>query len=176
MNRGAIAGGLLACVLLLAPSLRAAGPDQASRWIGKIVPPYPHGVVEQQGTCIGGIADDPVSPCGHIVDVVVDPQSGIRTILVIEATPHSGDVPLGRIVDAIEPPELEDAALDVAVAICQRDGRDDGRLVAVVDPGAKWQWLDAPRRVWRVDPASGRLHALAPDGVRCQNIGFGYDG
>lgn len=179
--RGTCGGALAICALLLAPCLRAqplpAGPnDSVADWVGKIVPPYPQGMVEQQETCIGGGTDDDAPVCHHMIDVVLDPQSHVRTVLVIEAVPHFGNQALGRIVDAIEPAELDDDTLQVAVGLCQENGSDDGRLIAIIDPDVDQEWITTPRRTWRADPLSGRLQPLDTAGIRCRNEGFGYDG
>lgn len=185
MSRMAPGGILLVAMLLLAQLAYAQGPERdrlvndreaTTDWIGKVVPPYPLGIVEQRGTCIGGGDGSEAAICYHSIDVLFDPQSHLRTVLVVEEVPHFGDATLGRIVDAIEPVELDDPALQVAIGTCQRDGQDDIRLVAIVDPRAGQEWLVDPRRVWRADPATGRLHALAPAGIRCRNEDFGYDG
>lgn len=171
--RRRVATASLAALLLSLGAQAVAQPagDPATGWIGKIVPPYPRGTVEQQGTCIG--TGDAV--CRHKIDVLLDPQSGIRTVLLVEEVPHFGDGPLGRVVDGLEFVGL-DEALQFAVGLCQRGGRDDGRVLAVVDPRTETEWFDAPLHAWRADPATGRLQPLAVDGVRCRNEGFGYDG
>ena len=175
---------LVLATLLLVQSAHAAdqaldGPvanrETATGWIGKVVPPYPDGIVEQQGSCIGGGDGSEAAICYHSIDVLFDPQSHLRTVLVVEEVPHFGNQPLGRIVDAIEPIELDNADLQVAVGTCQRDGRDDARLIAIVDPRVEQEWIVHPKRVWRVDPA-GALQAMQLSGIRCRNEGFGYDG
>lgn len=158
-------------------ALEGAGGDRetATGWIGKVVPPYPEGIIEQQGSCIGGGDGSEAAICHHSIDVLFDPQSHLRTVLVVEEVPHFGNQTLGRIVDAIEPIELDNADLQVAVGTCQRDGQDDSRLIAIVDPRVEQEWIVHPARAWRVDPA-GALKAMQLEGIRCRNEGFGYDG
>ena len=148
--------------------------ERAHGWIGKAVPPYPEGVEQQQGSCIGdGAGGGPQRICHHMVNVVFDRQSKLRTLLVVQELPHFGKNSIGLVTDALEPEELDDAALQVSIGTCQQAGRDDGRIVAILKPHEA-EWL-AARRAWRVD-GEGRMQALPAKGVRCRNEGFGYDG
>jgi hypothetical protein len=167
---------LLACACLLAVARPAAAGDGdgGNGWIGKIVPPYPDGIVETSGSCIGDAAAGPAAICDHAIAVLDDPQSGLRTILALAQVPHFGKQPLWRIADALEPDELDDRGVAVAAASCQREAGDDATVVALVRPTER-EWL-APLRAWRFDAAAGKLQPLAVAGVRCHNEGFGYDG
>jgi hypothetical protein len=169
---------LLACACLLAVARPAAAGDGdgdgGNGWIGKIVPPYPDGIVETSGSGIGDAAAGPAAICDHAIAVLDDPQSGLRTILALAQVPHFGKQPLWRIADALEPDELDDRGVAVAAASCQREAGDDATVVALVRPTER-EWL-APLRAWRFDAAAGKLQPLAVAGVRCHNEGFGYDG
>ncbi|QIL19965.1 hypothetical protein [Thermomonas sp. HDW16] len=152
----------------------APAQERAHGWIGKAVPPYPEGVEQQQGSCIGdGAGGGPERICHHMVSVVFDPQSKLRTLLVVQELPHFGKNSIGIVTDAFEPEELDDAAWQVSVGACQQTGQDDGRIVAIVKPHDV-EWLGA-RRAWRVD-GEGRMQTLPAKGVRCRNEGYGYDG
>jgi hypothetical protein len=163
-----------ACMLAMARPAAAGDSDGGSGWIGKIVPPYPDGIVETSGNCIGDAAAGPAAICDHAIAVLDDPQSGLRTILALAQVPHFGKQPLWRIADALEPDELVDRGIEVAAASCQREARDDAAVVALVRPTDR-EWL-APLRAWRFDAAAGKLLPLAVADVRCHNEGFGYDG
>lgn len=164
---------------LLQPA--AAGDDGAGGnagerglgWIGAIVPPWPDGTRETQGVCIGS-ADAPGGICGHSVAVLDDAQSGLRTVLALRAAKHFGDRPLWHVADALEPDALADRSVEVVVALCQVDGRDDGHALALVRRD-ETEWLPA-LQAWRFDTVAGRLHELPAATVRCLNEGFGYDG
>ncbi|RFP62522.1 hypothetical protein D0Y53_01535 [Luteimonas weifangensis] len=152
----------------------ALAGDGGRGWVGKIVPPYPDGVVETAGSCIGDPAAAPAALCDHAIAVLHDPQSGLRTILALTQAPHFGKQPLWRIADALEPGELDDRGVEVATATCRLRGRDDAALVALVRPTERAWW--APLRAWRFDIAAGQLQPVAAADVRCRNEGFGYDG
>lgn len=180
MNRARVVLVGLALTLSL-PSANAgegadgedAASERGSGWIGAIVPPYPEGERETQGSCIGSV-DAPGGVCGHALAVIDDAQSGLRTVLALRAAKHFGDAPLWQVVDALEPDALVDRAVDVAVATCQVDGADDGDVLALVRP-VEAEWLPA-LQAWRFDTAAGRLLDLSAGTVRCRNEGFGYDG
>jgi hypothetical protein len=163
-----------ACALAVAPLAAAVAGDGEGGWIGKIVPPHPDGVVETSGSCIGDPGSGPAAICDHAIAVLDDRQGGLRTILALAQVPHFGNQPLWRIVDALEPDELDDRGIDVAGASCQREARDDAAVVALVRP-AEREWLAAVR-AWRFDAAAGKLLPVDAAGVRCRNEGFGYDG
>lgn len=150
------------------------------KWVGTVVPPYPSGVHELQGTCVGtGTSGDEL--CLVSIHVLRDEQSHVRTLLGTrelhhpDGTPVGGDRPLQRVTDAIEPDALFDAKVEVAVGTCQRDGADDPRIVAALVPGPDVEWFAGFRGLWRLGD-DGRFTALDPAGVRCRNEGFGYDG
>jgi hypothetical protein len=163
----------LAALLSAAPAL--AADDAASGWIGRIVPPYPEGVVETTGTCIGDAAGDVAAICDHAVAVLDDRQGGSRTILALAQVRHSGKQPLWRIVDALEPDELADRGIEVATGSCQQRQADAAAVIALVRPRDA-EWLAPVLRAWRFDAAAGRFQAVAAADVRCRNEGSGDDG
>jgi len=163
----------LLCTLAMAG--QAMADESGAGWIGKIVPPYPDGVSETTGTCIGGAQFDPSTICDHAFAVLDDPQSKLRTILALEQAPHFGKQPLWRIVDALEPDALADRNVQVATGTCQQRGADDATVVALVRV-VEQEWLSPVLRAWRFDVAAGKLLPLPVADIRCRNEGFGYDG
>ncbi|MFS8064452.1 MAG: hypothetical protein ACMG5Z_07660 [Luteimonas sp.] len=168
-------GPRLACICLLAITAQAMADESGAGWIGKIVPPYPDGVTETSGTCIGEAQFNPETVCDHAFAVLDDPQSKLRTILALEQAPHFGKLPLWRIVDALEPDELADRSVQVATGTCQQRGSDDATVVALVRVAGQ-EWLAPVLRAWRFDVAAGGLLPVAVADIRCRNEGFGYDG
>jgi hypothetical protein len=149
-------------------------------WIGTVVPPYPSGVRELSGSCVGpGPAGEAM--CAVSIAVVRDEQSRQRTLLATRELRHAdgtlvgGDTPLQLVTDAIEPDALADKAVDVAIGTCQRDGKDDPRIAAALVPAADMEWFTRFRGLWRLGD-DGRFQPLDPAGVRCRNEGFGYEG
>jgi hypothetical protein len=165
----------VALLCTLAVAGQAMADESGAGWIGKIVPPYPDGVSETTGTCIGGAQFDPSTICDHAFAVLDDPQSKLRTILALEQAPHFGKQPLWRIVDALEPDELTDRIVQVATGTCQQRGADDATVVALVGV-VEQEWLSPVLRAWRFDVAAGKLLPLPVADIRCRNEGFGYDG
>ena len=150
------------------------------KWVGTVVPPYPSGVHELSGSCVGaGTSGDEV--CAISIHVLRDEQSHVRTLLATRELHHpdgtqvGGDKPLQLVTDAIEPDVLYDTKIEVAVGTCQRDGADDPRIVAALVPGPDIEWFASFRGLWRLGE-DGRFAELDPAGVRCRNEGFGYDG
>jgi len=178
----------LACVLVpacMAVTAHAwavdAGDDSAAHgWRGTVVPPFPSGVRELSGTCIGeGTSGEAI--CAIAVSVLRDEQSELRTILATRRLHHpdgtavGGDRPLSLVTDALEPAALDDEGNEVAVGLCQRDGRDDPRIIAIVRPVAEQEWFTVLQGTWRLED-DGRFAGIPAAGVRCRNEGFGYDG
>jgi hypothetical protein len=154
--------------------------EHEEKWVGTVVPPYPSGVHELSGSCVGpGTTGDEV--CTISIHLLRDEQSHVRTLLATRELRHpdgslvGGNQPLQQVTDAIEPDALYDAKVELAVGTCQRDGADDPRIVAALVPGPEVEWFSAFRGLWRLGN-DGRFAALDPAGVRCRNEGFGYDG
>lgn len=157
------------------------GPDNAADgWRGTVVPPYPSGIHELSGTCVGE-GPDGDAMCAIAISVLRDEQSETRTILATRRLHHpdgvavGGDRPLSLVTDAIEPAALDDEGNEVAIGLCQAEGRNDPRIVAIVRPDAGQEWFTALQGAWRLDD-TGRFSGIPASGVRCRNEGFGYDG
>lgn len=174
---------LMACAAAAAaaqthPSM--AAEEAAGGWRDSVVPPYPSGVRELGGACIGeGNSGEAI--CAVSVAVVKDEQSGVKTILAVRRLHHpdgravGGDRPLDLVTDALEPAALDDDATDIVIGLCQRDGHDDSRIVAIVRPDPDIEWYTRLPGAWRLD-ADGRFSAIEAADVRCLNEGYGYDG
>jgi hypothetical protein len=173
VSRALLAGVAWLALLSPAGAGERGGGERGRGWIGAIVPPYPDGSVETQGSCVGRV-DAPGGVCGHALALVDDGQGGLRTVLALRAAKHFGDDPLWQVMDALEPDALADRSVSVSFATCQLEGDDDGHVLALVRP-ADAEWLPA-LEAWRFDTVAGRMLALPAATVRCRNEGFGYDG
>ena len=170
----------LAVLLAALLPLQATAQDGVERvhdWIGRVAPGYPGGHQEVTGSCIARAAE----PCAASVAVVRDAQSKLRTVVALEellrvdGSRAGGDAPLWRVTDAIVPEVLlRERALEVVTGLCQRDGVDDPRLVAIAAPGSG-PWRTRLHGVWRLG-GDGRFQPLPAKGVRCLDEGHGYDG
>ncbi|HEX2082260.1 MAG TPA: hypothetical protein VHF86_02110 [Xanthomonadaceae bacterium] len=177
---------LLACAAAAFMQAQAQEPESgaqalAAQWRGVVVPPFPSGWQPQVGSCIGQ-GETPDALCATMVSVLKDEQSGIRTVFATRPLRHADGAPVGDpnrplelVTDALEPSALEDAQAELSIGLCQRDGRDDRRIVAVVHPDVGTEWYTRLHGVWRLDD-DGRFQPIPADGVRCLNEGYGYDG
>jgi hypothetical protein len=170
---------LLAAGAACAPATAAqAGDDERiPDWIGRIDRPVPSGYREIGGHCIASREE----VCSAAISILRDEHTQLRSIIAtrplfaLDGSRLGGRQPLSLVTDAWEVEALDDARNEVSVALCQRDGVDDNRIVAVIRPDFDTEWYVRFERLWRLD-AQGRLQAMPAQGVRCLNEGFGYDG
>ena len=139
--------------------------------IGRVVPPYPDGLVSQQGSCVSNRPGHD-HLCDYALGVLADGEGRPRYVIAEQSLGHRDGIPSWRVLDAMPYPQLE-AGTFLAHGSCRIDGAPDGAIVAVVGHGGEVEWFDDVRRAWRLDFGSGRLVAIAVEGMTCANEGFG---
>lgn len=174
---------LAAGALICATAVTAGAAERQQRindWIGKVAPPYPSGHTELAGSCIADSKPE-ADPCDASIVVLRDEQSKLRFLLVLRKLhamndkPLGGKVPMNLVTDALEADALDDATSEVATSLCQRNGRDDRAIIAVVPTQRDAEWFTHLSAAWWVD-ANGRFQSIPANEVRCRNEGFGHDG
>jgi len=145
--------------------LALMGSAQAADLVGTTVPPFPDGLDEQGGSCIG---PTPERLCERGVGILIDAagkQVGVYT--GTEAGHRPDGRALWRVTDQLPYPKLGKGQ-DLIFAQCRHQGVDDGTVMAVVRR-SKLEWLPAVSWAYRVDGASGKFVKLDPKGVDCVN-------
>jgi hypothetical protein len=133
--------------------------------VGSTIPPYPMGLVHNQGACI-------VDECDFSIGILEDSSGLPKTLFGARIAGHD-DAGRARwtITDAIPYPALPEGYL-LAIANCESDGKKDETIVAAVR-------LDETE--WLADVIWARRYAVGEQkfvehpgrGVRCLNEGWG---
>ena len=152
--------------LLCIASPAVAGGAQ---WIGREVPPYPDGLVEQTGACVGsGTSADDL--CASSIAVLGGADGAPRFIAAARAAGPVEKTAHGILTDVIDHPRVA-AGEALLVSACERDGIADMTLVAVVDTAGAAEMYDAVR--WAVRLQDGKFVQVPVKGIRCVNEGYG---
>jgi len=158
----------IAVMLLMAAVATTVAPGDL---IGQVVPPYPGGLVSQQGSCV---SDRPGYDhlCDYAISVLADGRGKPKYVVAEQSQGHQGDLPLWRVLDAIPYPTMEADAY-LGHGTCRIHGQADSAIVAVVGYGGEVEWFDDVRQAWRLDFKQRRLVAIPVAGIQCANEGFG---
>ena len=158
-------------VVMAASVVALAMPLHAQGLVGSIVPPYPAGLSEQEGSCIG---DKPDQPCEWGIGVLANAAGKkVQIYAASDAKPPEERNARWRVTDVLPYPTLG-KGLDLAVAVCRSGGAEDSAILAVVR-NAKREFLQATGWVYRLDRTSGKFVKLSPNGIDCINAGLDAD-
>lgn len=133
--------------------------------VGSTIPPYPDGVVHEQGACIAG--------CDFSIGILED-SSSVPKMLFAARLAGRDDAGKARwtVTDALPFPALpEDYFL--ALTTCEVDGKQDEAIVAAVRGSEVEEWLEDVMWARRFDVATGKFVEHKSTGVRCLNEGWG---
>lgn len=139
--------------------------------VGSTIPPYPAGLLHQQGACVAGsrgIANE----CDFSIGILEDSGSVPMTLF---GARMAGRDDAGRarwtITDVVPYPALPDGYL-LAMTTCETDGKMDETIVAVVR-ATETEWLTDVLWARRYDLGMEKFVEQPSGGVRCLNEGWG---
>jgi hypothetical protein len=147
-----------------------AVPLHAENLVGSTVPPYPAGLSEREGACIG---DKPGLPCEWGLSVLVNAAG--QKIQIVAGSDAKGQGMQARwlVTDAIPYPKLG-KGMNFVMAMCRSGSAGDNSILAVVRD-AKREFLPASGWAYRLDRTSGKFVKLDPKGIDCVNEGLDAD-
>ncbi|HEU4692766.1 MAG TPA: hypothetical protein VFS23_30595 [Vicinamibacterales bacterium] len=133
--------------------------------VGSTIPPYPVGLVHNQGACI-------VDECDFSIGILEDSSGLPKTLFAARIAGHD-DAGRARwtITDAMPYPALPEGYL-LAIATCESDGKKDETIVAAVRL-AETEWLEDVIWVRRYVVGTAKFVEHPGGGVRCLNEGWG---
>lgn len=166
--------------ILTAALAAAALPAMAARTgdlIGRTVPPYPNGLIEQQGSCIAGDAGYE-HICDHGIAVLGKPPARegelSKPLFVVgqRMVDKQGDDHRWQVTDAVKAPALKRGYL-LETTPCRFGGRREETVIAAVVRYREDRETSTDV-IWarRLDPASGRLLPI-PGRIECANPAAG---
>ncbi len=133
--------------------------------VGTTIPPYPTGVVHEQGACL--------ADCDFSIGILEDSNNVPQTLFGARL---AGRDEAGKarwtVTDALPYPRMPEGYL-LAMTTCEVDGKQDETIVAAVRGSEVEEWLDDVIWARRLDLATGKFVEHANSGVRCLNEGWG---
>lgn len=156
----------LACLLTL-----LATTADAAELVGLTVPPYPDGLLSQQGACIAqsrGLDN----ACDYSI-AVLESSDGKPVVLVGERLAGRDDQQkaIWVITDTLPYPAIPEGYL-LAIATCQADGKDDETIIAAVRYEEE-EWLGTSLWARRYDLSKEKFVEHPTAGVQCRNEAAG---
>jgi hypothetical protein len=133
--------------------------------VGSTIPPYPAGLVHNQGACI-------VDECDFSIGILEDSSGLPKTLFAARIAGHD-DAGRARwtITDAMPYPALPEGYL-LAIATCESDGKKDETIVAAVRL-TETEWLEEVIWARRYAVGTEKFVEQPSRGVRCLNEGWG---
>jgi hypothetical protein len=137
----------------------------AGSLVGSTIPPYPAGLVHNQGACI-------TDECDFSIGFLEDSSGVPKTLFGARIAGHD-DAGRARwtITDAVPYPAMPEDYL-LAIATCENDGKSDQTIVAAVR-ATEAEWLADVVWARRYDLGTEKFVEHPSRGVRCLNEGWG---
>jgi hypothetical protein len=158
-----------AAVFSLAGILSVTGAVCAQELVGKVVPPFPSGMYDGGGACIG----PPEASCDRKVSVLISVDGKKIGVYAAKFAGRDGKSALWTVTDLIPYPQVPKGRA-LVWSVCRYDKAEDPAIVAVVG-SSKQQYLAAAGWTYRVDERSGKLTKLDSKRVDCFNTALEAD-
>jgi hypothetical protein len=156
---------------IFAAILSVTGVALAEELVGKVVPPFPGGMYQGGGQCIGPNAKDPCEMDVSVLTTVEGRKVGVYAARSAGHDEKRG--PLWTVTDVLPYPKVPKGH-DLVWGTCRYDKAEDGSVIAVVR-NSKQEYLQARGWAYRVDLRSGKLTKLDPMRVDCFNTALEAD-
>ena len=167
--------GILSLVICLAACQTLVEPPGPKMQPGSIVPPYPAGVGDVKGTCIGVNRNH--DPCEYSLGILED-RNAMPFLLAVEKLEKrdAKGKPVWRVLDSLPYPR-HDGTTVFEYASCRYRGRDDDTVMALVPAHdeSSPEYIGAKNWAYKVNLSSGRLEKVDPAQVDCANTMIGAE-
>ena len=137
---------------------------------GKIVPPYPEGLETKHGACIAhALGRDRFCELavGDLRRIGKEPFA----LIVKREIGRSGKSAIWKVTDQVSWPKHHQDSY-VSLGVCSLNGVVDHSIIAVVIESDE-QWHLASDWAMKVNLQNGKLSPISPEGVQCENEGWG---
>jgi hypothetical protein len=158
-------------IVLIAMTLLSL-PVRADELIGREVPPYPAGLENLTGTCLGD-TEKGEDICAWSLGTLNHIGSGAAVgVFAGKSLGNAADGTARWLVTGYLtlPPPRE--GYDVQIANCRRDGIDDQTIVAVARLDPDTETSDDTAWAAQFDRSSGALTEVATTGIDCVGVAF----
>lgn len=151
-----------------------AKPVGAAAIVGRMMPPYPEGLIEVQGVCVpGGEAPERICDFGIAVlgREAIEPSTSGAYLVASRNVEPDAQQPLWKITDALDAP-IATAGHELQLGGCRLDGELRSDVVALVRHGASEYSADIG---WakRLNIETGKFLDIELDRVDCIDPGYG---
>jgi hypothetical protein len=153
----------------LAAMLVANSPGAADSF-----PPYPSGVIDLGGACVGDIDGPGNGLCEWSIGSWTDKEPTPRWVVASRFIEHVDKKARWALTDRVELPSLGEGDY-LSVGLCELAGQPDARIVAIVDASEDVEWYTTVRWARRLDMQTGRFVPVPESHVRCANEGYGHE-